>query len=621
MSKVKWLALIAIAVVGLMELSLAQGPPSSGSPLKGTVKAPDGKPMEGVTVSMRLDGKTTITQTVFTDLSGRYYFPALSAPLQGGQYKIWAQAVGFETAWSAAPLSAGKAAERDFTMKTLQDFSRQLSGSEWMASLPDNTPQDRSFKRILGVECNVCHTLSIVLQNRFDITGWTSMINFMQKTGDRAQTAPNDQPYIASYKEGLAGFLARVRGPSSAPLNFKVFPRPTGDAAQAVITEYDIPPGHLPGYVVSESGSDWSLGTASRLESAANHDAIWSPQCQCIWFADSQSPERTVGKLDPKTGKVTDYQFKYEGEPLGVHDINVDQMGDVWVNGPGSSFLKLDAKTEKFQLFPTPVPPPQKGAGGSLINIDSKGNIWNGLQGMATLHVDPVSKAKYLVPDPKNPSGAVKLNPKTGEYTYYNAVTPTTRVYGVGVDGEDNAYFTQPGLDRLGRVDARTGKVTEILLGPSDEKDVEYTPLDKELAAKFPAASTYAPPWQKGPRRQAVDLTGNAVYVSLSMISRLAKIDTRTQKVTEYPLPWRFSWPYGVTVDKNHMVYVGTIDTDRVLKFNPFTEKWTAYVLPTRGTDMRLMTVDNDTNPPTVWAAYYQTNKMARLQFRTAASK
>src|SRR5262249_54798646 len=57
--------------------------------LRGSVAWAAGEPMGGVTVSAKADG-TTITTTVFTDDSGRYYFP----PLANGAYRVWAQALG-----------------------------------------------------------------------------------------------------------------------------------------------------------------------------------------------------------------------------------------------------------------------------------------------------------------------------------------------------------------------------------------------------------------------------------------------------------------------------------------------------------------------------------------------
>src|SRR5438067_1823422 len=59
--------------------------------LTGTVKGADGKPMEGVDVSAKAAG-STITTSVWTNQNGAYAFPVLDA----GQYRVWAQAVGFD---------------------------------------------------------------------------------------------------------------------------------------------------------------------------------------------------------------------------------------------------------------------------------------------------------------------------------------------------------------------------------------------------------------------------------------------------------------------------------------------------------------------------------------------
>ncbi len=76
-------------------------PASADSLLSGTIIGPDSKPMAGVTVSAKPEGGT-ITTTVFTDDVGRYFFPALPS----GNYRVWAQAISYETAKGAVDLSA-----------------------------------------------------------------------------------------------------------------------------------------------------------------------------------------------------------------------------------------------------------------------------------------------------------------------------------------------------------------------------------------------------------------------------------------------------------------------------------------------------------------------------------
>jgi len=60
--------------------------------LSGTVASSAGEKMGGVTISAKAEG-SLITTTVYTDEAGAYYFP----PLPQGKYKVWAQAISFET--------------------------------------------------------------------------------------------------------------------------------------------------------------------------------------------------------------------------------------------------------------------------------------------------------------------------------------------------------------------------------------------------------------------------------------------------------------------------------------------------------------------------------------------
>jgi streptogramin lyase len=624
MSRIRLRVLVLIGVVVLMGLSAAQGQSAINTPLLGTVKSSNGKPMEGVAVSVRANG-TTFRTTVYTEQDGRYFFPPMAPPMADGLYEVWAQAVGFRADRFAISLSAGKSEQQNFTMEPLQDFSTQLSSIGWMESLPGDTAQDRRAKSLLGVNCDTCHTLGFALQNRFDATGWAAILNFMERADGEGRQQPDDyvNPYIHAYKKEIAEYLTRVRGPDSPPLKYTPLPRPTGEATKIVVTEYDISPGNLPGTSVIENGSDWSLGTPSHWESRAVHDVVLGPGGY-VWFTDQASPKRTIGQLDPRTGKVTDYTLLDEaGVPLASHDIAVDQMGNVWFNGlyapengrPGQAgiMVKLDPTTGKFQKFPVPNSLPSVGTG--LLNIDSKGNVWESAQ--ATVIQDPPSKpgVRYTLvrADPQHPGGAIKLDPKTGKYTFYRAKTPSGQFYGVVVDAEDNAWFTEPPRDRIEVVYA-SGETSEVVLPAKNEP---HTSKDQDLASRFEGNAQTGPPWRLGPRRGAADKAGETVWFGASQGNMLLKIDIRTGKVTEFPMPYPYSFPYGLAVDKSHMVWITSVSADRVFKFNPFTEQFTTYLLPTRGADNRFVDVDNRTTPPTLWLAYLGTNKIARIQFRT----
>jgi len=104
--------------------------------LSGSVVSAAGEKLGGVTVSAKpADG--TITTTVFTDEAGDYFFP----PLPAGNYRVWAQAVTFQTA--KAELALPPAGRQSFVLQPIQDYVRQLPGNVMLAALPEETDQDR----------------------------------------------------------------------------------------------------------------------------------------------------------------------------------------------------------------------------------------------------------------------------------------------------------------------------------------------------------------------------------------------------------------------------------------------------------------------------------------------
>ena len=122
--------------------------------LTGTIKSAAGEVLGGVTVSARAEGANVVT-TVFTDEAGNYYFP----PMADGKYKVWAQAITFDT--GRGDIALGTAKRQDFTLKPLADFVRQLPGDMVIAALPDATPEDATMKTIVQNNCTACHTSNL----------------------------------------------------------------------------------------------------------------------------------------------------------------------------------------------------------------------------------------------------------------------------------------------------------------------------------------------------------------------------------------------------------------------------------------------------------------------------
>src|SRR3984893_6041014 len=166
-------------VAGAIAISLAWMSPAAAADmvLSGAVKSATGEAMGGVTVSAKAEGQT-ITTTGFTDDAGNFYSP----PLPAGGYRLWAQALGFETA--KAEIDSAATRRADFALRPIADLERQaqqMPGEVLLAALPEDTEHDHQLKIIFRNNCTGCHTPSYALQFRFDDGGGSTVIALMKR--------------------------------------------------------------------------------------------------------------------------------------------------------------------------------------------------------------------------------------------------------------------------------------------------------------------------------------------------------------------------------------------------------------------------------------------------------
>src|SRR5947208_4613302 len=163
-------SLLLAAAASLVLVTWAQ---AADQLMSGMISSPSGQKVEGVTVSAKLEG-STITTSVYTDETGRYYFP----PLPAGKYNIWAQALGFETAKSSVDLTTGR--HHDLVLQEMTDPEkriRQLPSELLAAALPEGTPDDARIKRIFTNNATPCNPRGNILKFLFEKPGWTKTIN------------------------------------------------------------------------------------------------------------------------------------------------------------------------------------------------------------------------------------------------------------------------------------------------------------------------------------------------------------------------------------------------------------------------------------------------------------
>jgi streptogramin lyase len=279
------------------------------------------------------------------------------------------------------------------------------------------------------------------------------------------------------------------------------------------------------------------------------------------WYSDFG--HQYLGKLDPKTGKVTEYQVPSlkANFPPGMLDIEFDNGGNLWVGLMlQAGVAKFDPKTEQFTMLPLPKELNKDDSQQAMVLPDSMhvdGKLWMNSVGIPGVHRYDLASQKFetFAPFQDFPRGGAEHS-----------------VYGIKADSQNNLYFFDFGSDLVGRIDAKTGKPTFY---------------------KTPTPNS-------NPRRGYMDQQ-DRLWFTEYRANKIAMLDTKTEKFTEWALPTAFSYPYDVIPDKNGELWTAGMSNDRVVRLDPKTGKSTEYQLP-RNTNVRRVWVDNSTTPVTFWA-------------------
>jgi streptogramin lyase len=567
--------------------------------LMGIIKDSKGKPLGGVTISAQSSARTFAT-SVFTDERGVYVFPSLEA----GTYKVWAQATSYTTNFASAKLDGVSSAKLNFAMKPLDDYTLQLTGYELFASLPEGDAIDKRAKQIMYVACTGCHSLDLALQHRFDEAGWNKIIKAMENSfyngytpGDlQANQLRWEGQIIRFHREDMAKYLAKVRGPDSPPLALKPLPRPTGDEARAVVTEYELPLKEQQNVPSLYTGTDWMLGPSTGMHGIVGIHDVMLDAAGTAWITQDRTTfenNRSLVKLDPKTGDMWAYQIRSPTGQLMLFEqiASPDVNGNIWMH-QGANFVRLEPKTETFRLFTMPA-----AMGRAVANAN------NGF-----VMLDPLAYDKK--------EGTY---PGFRKYQQLSANDGTT--YGISADADDNIWWSESYADKVATRDMKTGKVTEFTMRDPDydARKSLHTAADFEfyeaIGAGTWASNSASPlPYMNMPRRLAADKNGDTVWIPNWAQTSLTEINIRTYQVTYHKLPIH-THPYKTIVDKNHNVYTDSGMADAIFRFTPSTQTWTMFRYASHGCGSRHISFDDYKNE--LWLPCDQSNKVIRFQFRT----
>jgi virginiamycin B lyase len=547
--------LLSAAAFALQLTALnAQGAASEApAALAGAVTSADEGAMEGVLVSARRDG-STISVTVVTDERGRYAFPA--SRLQPGKYSLTTRAAGYDlSAAVKTDVRAQNTASADITLKKTADLAAHLTNADWMASAP-GTPREKGTL----LNCVSCHTLERVMRSKHTSEDFLKVVlprmqGYVNQSipaapqlrkGERVMEERGDSR-VQVYKE-IGDYLAKINlsGGPTWSYELKTAPRPKGRATRVIYTEYD-----LPRAVIQP------------------HDVVLDTD-GIPWY--SSFGEQRIGRLDPKTGAVKEYEIALAKPewPTGVLALRPDREGNLWLgNMYQASIAKFDRKAEKFQLF---TPPKEDNLPSTQLNMVSPfyahvdGKVWSQNNGFAGVH---------------------RVDLKTGKmetWAPFKDSKEPHNIYDVIADSKNNAYFTDFRQRHIGRIDAKTGEV--------------------KLFATPTAGSA--------PRRGSMD-SQDRLWFGQYRGHRIGMFDTKTEQFREWVVPTPYSAPYDVALDRNENAWTGSMTTDRIARLDTKTDQFTEYLLP-RSTNIRRVFVDSSTNPVTFWVGNNHGASIVKLE-------
>ena len=530
-----------LAVAVFLLLAAANEISANGSPplaLTGQVSSQKEGLMEGVVVGAKKDD-STITVNVVSDAKGRFSFPA--AKLEPGRYALKIRAAGYDLDGpKTIDVVAGKATTANLKLKPAENPSAQLSDAEWLLSIP-GTDQQKNFL----LSCNGCHTIERIVKANKSAEEWVQVFRRMslyspgssplkpQMTVGGVQRDRTRGVDPMAVGEWLATVNASYNSKHSFPL--KTLPRPKGRATRTIITEYDLP-----------------------RKLAMPHDVVVDSD-GLAWYSDFG--EQFIGRVDPKTGKVTEFEIPVlkKGWPLGTLDLQLDKEQNLWVSLMyQGGIAKFDRKTEKFQIYPVPKEWQGNHTQQSMVspsNSHVDGKVWTNNQDTHAIYRLDIATGQY------ENLGEFKI---PGENRSLNA-------YGIPSDSENNLYLLEFGANNIGRIDAKT--------------------------KEFKVYSTSATGTR--PRRGRFDAQGRLWFAEYGA-NGVGLLDPKTGQIQEWRLPIPWSAPYHVAPDKNGEAWIGSMWTDRVTRLDPKSNQFTDYLLP-RETNIRRVFVDSSTTPVTFW--------------------
>ena len=536
------LGLIVTLFLGLATSNPAIAAESSA--LTGKVTSQEEGAMEGVIVSAKREG-STITVSVVSDSQGQYGFPEYR--METGIYEISIRAIGYELTNPGPVELTAEPAYLDLQLTQTHRLSEQLSNTEWLISMPATEEQ----KHFLNGNCTMCHTLQRPLRSRYEPD---DMAKVVQRMSTHTLNSTIAHPHFKSFsaqvlsqppsqrQTDMGRYISSINLSTADTWQFplQTLPRPTGKATQVIVTTYDLP-----------------------RPDAAPHDTEIGPDGN-IWYVDFVSPY--IGKLDPKTGDVTEYDLPIQkpGYAVGGLNIAIGQDGMIYASTMHQAqVVRLNPKTEEMETFLFPYWDVDSIGGDARVTmVDPSaqlvdGHIWVNAYRGGERGVIGEAGLSY------------KVNLETNQWTpvIQPPGSPPANAYDIVADSQNNLYGMFLYNDNIWKIDAVT------------------------LETAFYEIPTPG----AGGRRGHVD-SKDRLWWGQFAGNGIGMFDPETEKITEWQMPTPWTNPYDAEFDDQTYVWTGGMNNDLAVRLNVETGEFTEYLLPFE-TNIRHVDVQKSDNP------------------------
>jgi virginiamycin B lyase len=385
------------------------------------------------------------------------------------------------------------------------------------AALPDG-----AGKPLIEAICTQCHQTNMITQSSgYTRDGWQELIGTMINLA----SVPDQRAAITEY-------LAEHFAPKYNKRQAKIVPGPV----EITFKEWVMP----------------TLGQRARDPIQAADGSIW-------WAGQFGN---LIGRLDPKTGEMREYQLPANSLP---HTVELDQNGTPWYTGNKNGTVgKLDPATGQVTVYKMPDP---------------------NAKDPHTLIFDKNGVAFFTL---QNSNMVGRLDPATGHIKLITVPIADSKPYGIKVDAEGAIWFSCNGAPCLYKMDPQTmalkeyklplGGTTVRRLDIAEDGMIWYVNSGKGRIGRLDPKTGMATEWDSpsGPRSHpyAIVVMNGAVWYNESGVrpDPLVRFDIKTETFQSWPIPsgsiFSGIWRHGRSTKEGNLL-IHQSATNRIIQVTP----------------------------------------------------